>query len=210
MQSHTRSLVLPSTSFNDTPLEFEFLPTTNSNILQIISSIKSNAAGEDGIPIRFIKLILPLIIDHLTHITNYCLMTSTFPDCWKLASVIPVAKKLKISSANDFRPISILPCLSKVLEKVIAKQICSHLHQQSLLYPLQSGFRAGHSCSTAMVNVLNDIRIKFDEGYVTLLCLLDFSKAFDTVNHELLCWKLQRYFNFSSSATRLLKSFLTW
>lgn len=209
MQSHTRSLVLPSTSFNDTPLESEFLPTTNSNIFQIISSIKLNAAGEDGIPIRFIKLILPLIIDHLTHITNYCLMTSTFPDCWKLASVIPVAKKLKISSANDFRPISILPCLSKVLEKVIAKQICSHLHQQSLLYPLQSGFRAEHSCSTAMVNVLNDIRIKFDEGYVTLLCLLDFSKAFDTVNHELLCWKLRRYFNFSSSATRLLKSFLT-
>lgn len=189
--------------------EFSFNRVTSLDVHQIIMSIKSNAIGEDGIQIRFIKMICPFMINHLTHILNSCLMSSVFPHNWKLAKVVPVAKKPKANSANDFRPISILPCLSKVLEKVLALQIRSHLDQHSLLYPLQSGFREGHSCASAMVNIMDDVRIHFDKGHLTFLCLLDFSKAFDTVNHELLCLKLRRFFNFSPMASSLLFSFLS-
>lgn len=187
----------------------DFEVVTEDDVIGCVAAIKSNSAGEDGVPIRFIKLILPLIVSHLTHLINFCIMSSTFPQSWKIAKVIPIAKKPNATAVSDFRPISILPCLSKVLEKIIAKQILRHLSLNLLLSPFQSGFRPNHSCSTAMVNVLEDIRQVYDKGYVTLLCLLDFSKAFDKVNHKILCWKLQHFFGFSERAVKLLRSFLS-
>lgn len=83
------------------------------------------------------------------------------------------------------------------------------IETNKLLSQLQSGFRPHHSCSTAIVKVLDDIRQPFDQGHLTLLCLLDFSKAFDSVNHKLLCNKLANYFGFSESAVRLLKDYLS-
>lgn len=187
----------------------EFEVVSEDEVLSILASFKSNATGEDGVPLRFVKIVLPHILSHLTHIINFCIMTSTFPQAWKYARVIPVAKKSNAAIASDYRPISILPCLSKVFEKVLAKQIQNHLSVNSLLNPFQSGFRTNHSCSSAMVNILDDVRQEFDKGFVTLLCLLDFSKAFDKVNHSILCWKLKNFFGFGERAVRLLESFLS-
>lgn len=191
------------------PILEDFVVATEVEITQCVTAIKSNSIGEDGLPIRFIKLILPQIISHLTHVINWCITTSTFPQAWKTARVLPIAKKTNPSSPADFRPVSILPCLSKAFEKIMAKQIMKHLSLNKLLYTQQSGFRANHSCSTAMVNLLEEIRQDYDRGFVSLLCLLDFSKAFDNVNHKILCWKLKNNFGFSERAVKLINSFLS-
>lgn len=127
---------------------------------------------------------------------------------WKIATVLPIAKNKSACSFSDFRPISILPTLSKVAESLMSEQIYYHVSKFNLLSPFQSGFRSKHSCSTAMIKILDDIRISFDKNHLTLLCLLDFSKAFDSVNHELLCLKLKNYFGFGKSAVRLMESYL--
>lgn len=90
----------------------------------------------------------------------------------------------------------------------MADQISMYIQKNNLLSPLQSGFRPKHSCATAMVKILDDIRMPYDNGDLTILCLLDFSKAFDSVNHSLLCRKLRHYFAFSNSAIKLLSSYL--
>lgn len=90
----------------------------------------------------------------------------------------------------------------------MAGQISTFVQQNKLISSLQSGFRKNHSCSTAMLKILDDIRIDFDKGYLTLLCLLDFSKAFDSVDHKLLCMKLKHYFGFKDSSVKLMASYL--
>lgn len=186
----------------------DFETVTESDVLESVNGIKSNAIGEDGIPLCFIKLILPYIVGPLTHIINHSIVSSTFPDSWKTAQILPIAKKSNPVLPADYRPVSILPTLSKVFEKILTKQIIGHLDRKCLLSPFQSGFRPNHSCATAMVKILDDIRQQFDRGYLTILCLLDFSKAFDRVNHNILCTKLRCYFGFSIRAVQLIASYL--
>lgn len=187
---------------------FSFSPVVELDVGKSISQIKSNAISEDGIPLKFIKLLLPHLIRPLTHIINFCFMSSSFPDLWKVATVLPVAKKQNPCNVNDFRPISILSPLAKVAEKLMAQQITNYLVDKNLLSTYQSGFRSGHGCSSAMVKVIDDIRPEYDAGSMTLLCLLDFTKAFDKVNHQRLCSKLNYLFGFCDSAVNLMSSYL--
>lgn len=199
-------IIYPDVSYPET---FEFSSVTEEEVARCVYRVKSNAVGNDELPIKFVKLILPHILCCLTHVINHCLTTSTFPSSWKVAIVTPVAKKSGASLISDFRPISILTGLSKVFEMLTAHQISEFISSNKLLSPLQSGFRAGYSCSTAVTKILDDIRDPFDQGHLTLLCLLDFSKAFDSVNHNLLCVKLVKYFRFSLTAVKLIKSYLS-
>uniref|UniRef100_W8B6W6 Putative RNA-directed DNA polymerase from transposon X-element n=3 Tax=Ceratitis capitata TaxID=7213 RepID=W8B6W6_CERCA len=187
---------------------FLFSAVSEYDVAMSIFKISSNAIGHDGLPIKFIKIILPCILGTLTHIINHCITTSCFPEQWKIGTVLPVAKKNRPCSPSDFRPISVLPVLSKVFEMLLAKQINEFVSKHNLISPFQSGFRKNHSCSTAVLKISDDIRSNMDENKFTLLCLLDFSKAFDMVNHELLSCKLKAYFGFSCSALKLVKSYL--
>jgi len=171
--------------------------------------IKSNAAGHDELPIKFIKLILPYIISPLTHLLNHCFTTSSFPQSWKIATITPIAKKTDAQLCSDFRPISILPCLSKVSEMLMSEQITQFVSDNGLISPFQSGFKKGHSCSTALVRIMEDVRSMFDSDMIILLCLLDFSKAFDEVIHELLLLKLKNVYGFQDSAIKLMASYLS-
>lgn len=170
--------------------KFQFDGVTEADVLRSLMAIKSNAIGEDGISLRFVKLVLPFILGTLTHIVNHCFTTACFPTEWKKALIVPVAKKNIATNPSDYRPISILPAFSKVCESLMAAQISTFVQRNNLLSPLQSGFRAKHSCATAMLKITDDIRVQFDNGNLTLLCLLDFSKAFDMVSHDLLCKSL--------------------
>ena len=109
-----------------------------------------------------------------------------FPSLWKHAHVKPLHKGGDKLSLSNYRPISLLPILSKALERVVRKQLVQHLTDNHLLYPLQSGFRSGHSTSTALLHYTNDWYAALDCGLLVGFLFLDVSKAFDTVDHRLL------------------------
>lgn len=186
---------------------FSFHNIDFNDVSRAFLHIKSNATGLDLIPLKFLKLLLPVILPYLVHIFNTILTTSEFPMIWKRAKVIPVPKKTN-PGINDLRPISILPGLSKVFEFLVHEQILQYLDDAELLFPFQSGFRKKHSTKTALLEITDVISENIDKKHATLLLLLDFSKAFDSVNHNLLCEKLDRNFKFHRSAVKLIKNYL--
>ena len=191
------------------PYSFSFDLITIQDIVNSINRISSNAVGIDGIPIKFIKMLLPIINPALCHIFNYIVMTSTFPSCWKVGHVIPVAKISAPNSVNDYRPISLLPSISKIFEHILHNQISSYLDSYSLLDPFQSGFRKHCGTTTALVKVVDDLKLSMTANQFSVLVLLDFSKAFDTIDHAILLSKLGTKFGFESCAVQLLKSYLS-
>lgn len=182
---------------------FEFACVNEMDVFLSASTIKSNAVGHDDMHPKFIKILLPALIPHLTHLYNSIIMSSSFPLSWKHAKIIPISK-----SNGEYRPIAILSFLSKIFEKLLFTQINKYLVDKNLLTAKQSGFRSKHSCVTALIDVSENIRCELDNNYVNLLVLLDHSKAFDTVNHLLLCKKLKHLFNFSSTAIQMIASYL--
>jgi Reverse transcriptase (RNA-dependent DNA polymerase) len=139
------------------------------------------ATGLDGISLKFILLCI-------TQTYNTILTTSMFPKSWKISKIIPIAKVKNPSSPGDYPSISILPSLSKASEIMMKDQILSFVICFDLLNRLQSGFRSGHSTITALLNVTDDFNKAFERRLVTVLLLLDFPKAFDSVIHHLQCW----------------------
>jgi len=190
----------------DNLFHFKFVPA--QEIHKIIMNFKSNAVGVDGISLRFVKLFLDSIILVLEHILNFCLQSGVFPSLWKLANVLPLPKILNPTCCADLRPVSILCLFAKVLEKLVHDQMYDYVVDNNLVNPLQSGFRKGHSTATALVKVADDIRKSMDDRTLTLLVLLDFSKAFDRVNHTLLLIKLKKL-GFSWSVIKWLHDYLT-
>lgn len=188
---------------NNNDLGFDFSCINEFDVLSSFMAVKSNAIGYDDINPKFFKILLPSLLPFVTHIFNFIIMSSTFPTKWKHAKIIPIPK-----SNKEYRPIAILCYLSKILEKILNNQIRNYLNDHELLCNMQSGFRPNHSCVTALINVSEDIRREIDDNNVTLLTLLDHSKAFDTVHHHTLCMKLRHLFNFSSSSIQLLTSYL--
>lgn len=175
-----------------------------SEVLKSLSAIKSNAIGTDDINPIFWRILIPKLLPFLTHLFNTILTKSTFPTAWKLSRVIPIPK-----SNNEFRPIAILPFLSKALEKLIGEQINEYLDRMQLISGKQSGFMKGKSCITALVDVVEDIRSRIDKNMAAFLILLDHSKAFDTVDYGILLTKLRKLYHFSVSACKLIASYLS-
>ncbi|KAJ4440232.1 hypothetical protein ANN_08371 [Periplaneta americana] len=188
--------------------KFFFSHITDSEVRRALKSIKSKAQGSDNISIVFINKLVDIVLPVITHIFNSSVITSVYPQLWKTASVRPLPKVNSPTSAKDYRPISILPVLSKALERIIHKQLSDYLIEFNLLDPLQSGFRNGHSTSTALLNVTEDIRAAMDKRQATVLVLLDYSKAFDSVDFDLLLTKLQTL-HLSDSVITWMYSYLT-
>lgn len=153
-------------------------------------------------------MLLPFILPYLTHLYNSILTTSEFPAEWKKAKIIPTPKNGNGNSV-DYRPIAILPFLSKVFEKAVLRQMHKFLDINNLLNSAQSGFRSNRSCKTVLLYIVDEVRKAIDRKEVSLLTLLDFSKAFDTVDHSILCSKLKNHYRFSSTTTKLFQSYLT-
>lgn len=183
---------------------FNFQPVSSDDVIFAIHSMKSNAIGLDEVSLKFVKIILPGILNVITYLFNRCLAENYFPTLWKRAKVIPVPKK----GGKEFRPISILPCLSKVLEKLMYSQIINHLRINKLHNKFQSGFREFHSCESAILEVSEVIRNAMDKNEAVILVLIDFSKAFDTIIHNLLVDKLKLRFGFSEHSCALVGSYL--
>ena len=152
----------------------------------------------------------PYFIHVYVHIINLCLSSGNFPTRFKSAVVKPLIKKptLDCEVLKNYRPISNLQFLSKLIEKVIAERLVSHMQDNGMVEKFQSAYKANHSTETALLRVYNDMLISIDQGGGATLVLLDLSSAFDTINHEVLFNLWQDTFGISGSALSLLKSYL--
>uniref|UniRef100_A0A8C2XFQ1 Reverse transcriptase domain-containing protein n=1 Tax=Cyclopterus lumpus TaxID=8103 RepID=A0A8C2XFQ1_CYCLU len=157
-----------------------------------------------------LQSIAPDLHPFLTHLINTSLSTGCFPNSLRPARVNPLLKKptLDPSEVNNYRPVSLLPFLSKTLEQAISNQVSSHLHSNNLLDPHQSGFKAGHSTETALLAVSEQLHTARAASLSSVLILLDLSAAFDTVNHQILISSLQDL-GISGTALSLFSSYLT-
>lgn len=187
---------------------FLFGPVTDGDILQLIQRLKSNALGPDNLSLNLILYCCPFLVPHITHLVNSCICSGVFPDSWKQANIIPLSKCSRPKEFSDLRSISILPFLSKIMEKVMETQLNSFLNDNNILPEKQSGFRSGHSCETALAEVTDSVIRSLDRSMASVLIMLDYSKAFDTLNHELLLAML-KYIGLSDLALRLIRSYLT-
>lgn len=185
---------------------FEFSTVDSSTVLKIVTSIKSNAVGSDGITINMLKMCLPHIAPYLTHIVNSCIIDNCIPNIWKEAIVLPLPKIKDPAGLGDLRPISVLPAMSKVLETVLRSQLSEYVESRNIIPNVQSGFRSGYSCTTALAALTDDIIAATDSNQITALVLLDFTKAFDTVNHDLLL-SIFRYIGLGLGAVSLIRDY---
>ena len=151
------------------------------------------STGSDGIPSSMLKIASSVIAHPLCSIINASIASGSFPSSWKRALVKPMHKGGPRDILSNYRPISVLPVASKILEGVVRDQLSAHLEDHNLLTPWQSGFRAGHSTTTALLQVTNDWYSALDQGLVVGVIFLDISKAFDTVNHHLLLSRLREF-----------------
>ena len=136
----------------------------------------------------------PVISLSLTKVLHFSIDSATFPDIFKCARIVPIYKGSgNVNEMSNYRPISILPAISKVLENHIHCNVYKYLTDRSLLYETQSGFRKHHSCQTALLRICDDLLQNIDNGRLSGVLFLDLSKAFDLVNHGILLKKLSLY-----------------
>ena len=136
----------------------------------------------------------PAIGGVILHIINTCLIQFDIPDSWKHSIVHPLFKTGKPSDPANFRPITLVPVIMKVVERTVHHQLYTYLSHNHLLAPFQRGFRPRHSTETALLSVSEQILAATDSVDLSLLCLLDLSKCFDVIDHDFLIQKLMLYF----------------
>ena len=188
---------------------FTFMNIDEDAINKIIYNLPpKSSSGCDGISTKLLKVIAPVIIKPLTLLINQVLNTGTFPDKLKIAKVIPIFKKGDPSLFENYRPISLLPAISKVLEKIIALQLSSYFEKNKLLFDNQYGFRPKHSTEHAALELIDRITNKMDTNEIPLNIFLDLSKAFDTLDHSILLNKL-KYYGLKGSTLNLFQSYLS-
>ena len=175
---------------------------------KIIKNLASkNSSGHDSISARFIKRILETITPPLTHIINQSLCTGIFPDRLKIAKVIPLFKKGDQHILDNYRPISLLPVISKVFEKIVFDQLYQYFTDNDLIFTSQYGFRKLHSTELASIELIDRIAQYMDSGKLALSIFLDLSKAFDTLDHSILLDKL-KFYGISNTPLKWFQSYL--
>ena len=190
---------------------FQLKPVQLCDIEKQITSLKnSSATGIDFIDTRSLKLGMNYLAPAIQHIVNLSMTTSTFPDIWKLHKVTPLLKGTDHDKMlpKSYRPVALLPVISKVLEKVVFGQLVDYLEKNKLIHPNLHGSRAGHSTSTAL-NQLYDYCIEeVEKGSMVGVLLCDQSAAFDLCDHSLLLEKL-RLMGIEESFAAWISSYLS-
>ena len=187
------------------------VPATLAEIYKLISASESKQCPLDSIPTFLLKLCFNELGQIITNLVNLSLSEGIFPSSFKQALVQPLLKKPSLSTddLNNFRPISNLIFISKILEKVVASRIQSHLSSNSLSSSFQSAYRIFHSTETTLLKIHNDLILAMDRGEVTSLILLDLYDAFDTVDHSILLTRLQNWFGLDGLSLDWFSSYLS-
>ena len=169
-------------------------PTNSTEVYNLISSLKNGkASGPNSIPTIVLKHLNSEISIVLANLFNLSFSTGVFPDILKTSSIIPLFKKGSKLSCGNYRPISLLSNISKLLEKLMYSRLYSFLNIFNCLSELQFGFRNKHSTSHALISITEKIRTALDNGHFACGIFIDLQKAFDTVDHNILVSKLEYY-----------------
>ena len=192
---------------NATPFEtFEFKKVNTADVKAIIKSLDpKKAIGIDNISTKIIKDCAEIISIPLTKIINLCIEGSTFPSKAKIATILPFFKKNDRSNKSNYRPVSILSSISKIFERVIKDQLTKFVDK--LLSPYVSAYRTHYSCQHVLIRLLEEWRENIDKGKQVGAILMDLSKAFDCIPHDLLIAKLNAY-GINPKSCKLVYSYL--
>ena len=209
-----RKLGNPSTKFQDylrNPNKHTiFLNETDpGEVATLIHKLDITKSGDIyGVNARLMKDAGPSIATNLSVIFNLCLQSGIFPQTLKTAKVIPIYKSESKMLASNYRPISLLPIIGKLFEKIIFKRLTSFIQKYDILFKRQYGFQTGKSTEHAHIDLQNAILTSLEKKETPCCLLLDFAKAFDTVNHSTLLYKLNHY-GIRGNALQLIESYLT-
>ena len=146
-----------------------------------------------GTPVKCVKLACNYIYQALAEVYNQSLEQGIVPDELKLSKVTPIDKGGDISDAANFRPISTLSVFAQILEKLVYKQLINYIEKYDILCQFQFGFRKGRSTEQAIAEITDNLKKAIDNNLFTCGVFLDFAKAFDTVNHNILLTKMEKY-----------------
>ena len=193
---------------NSLPEMFAFHKVSEKQVLKAVNSIKTNACGVDKVSSYFIKLSIEYSVHAFTDIINAALKHNYFPVRWKQSLIKPLPKNQNQIVPTDFRPISLLPAFSKIMEKLMALQIKKYLEENNMLDDFQSAYKKHFSTTTALLDITDNIYKALDTSEIVVLVLLDYSKAFDCANHKLILAKLKAM-GFGDAALELLLSYLS-
>ena len=191
------------------PHSINLQETSDDEVYKIIMSLNGNkTCVDDGIRPAHLKQCVSSLKDPITHVLNTSLRTSIVPQKLKIAKVIPIYKKDERTDPSNYRPISLLSILDKILEKLVCKRLVDFLEEHKLLYKYQFGFRSKHSTVQAVTEIVDNIIEEMKNGQLVSGIYMDLSKAFDTVDHEILLFKCEHY-GIRGQALHWLKSYLS-
>lgn len=193
----------------DVPCFDNFVKLTESEIKKLISEMQTKSSELDILPTHVLKLFLQELLPTITQLVNLSLNQGVFPAKWKQAIVRPLLKKVGLElQFSNYRPVSNLSFLSKLIEKAVLLRLNAHVAKFDLLPKNQSAYRQYHSCETALLRLVNDLLEAMEHQEVTALIAIDLSAAFDTVDHDILLDVLRCQYGVSGTALEWVDSYL--
>ena len=185
---------LPETRKDDNSDCFHLHRTSYQNVLKQLKLLRNDiSTGPDEIPIRFVKMVAEILCSPLTHIINAFIENNKFPSLWKVARIVPINKVATSTEKSHFRPIAILPALSKIFERTVCNQLIEFIDKRQLYKDTVTGFRKGFSTGSALLKLRDDVKKAMSASELSIIVLIDFSKAFDTISHDTLIKTLHKY-----------------